>query len=116
MKFRSTTGYDVHLALTSGHTAVVTVEGNELDARFHKEAIAKGCLPQGVSEDAPVESQAFNRKDVIRKAIQDMLDGANEGDFTAAGKPDLRKLNARVGFTVPRDEADALFEEVSEAE
>ena len=44
MKFRSTTGQDVHIALTTGQTALITTDGVELDKIFHKEAIARGCL------------------------------------------------------------------------
>ena len=42
-----------------------------------------------------------------------MLDGAAEGDFTAEGKPNLLRLKAAVGFTVTRDEADAIFTELT---
>ena len=45
MKFRSPTGAPVHLALTSGHTAVVGPHPVELDARWHRVAIARGCAP-----------------------------------------------------------------------
>jgi hypothetical protein len=38
----------VHLALTSGHTAVVEEGGTELPPHFHREAIAKGCYPEGI--------------------------------------------------------------------
>ncbi len=117
MKFRSTTGEDVFMSLTTGHTAIVGVELTELDKMFHKEAIARGCLPEGVAEDqAPDTSGAFNRKEVIVNAINEMLDGGDEDDFTSTGKPDLRKLNAKVGFQVARNEADAIWEEISKKE
>ena len=45
MKFRSPTDAPVHLALTSGHTAVVGPHPVELDARWHRVAIARGCAP-----------------------------------------------------------------------
>ena len=118
MKFRSTTEEDVHIALTSGHTAVVGVEPTELAKMFHKEAIARGCLPEGVDADEPVAAAgvAFNRVEAITKAMNAMLDGGEEGDFTKAGKPDLSKLSARVGFNVPRVEADQIWEVVSKAD
>lgn len=110
MKFRSTTGVDVQIGLTSGHTAVVTTDGNELAAMFHKEAIARGCLPVGIpGEDHAGEASAFDRSAVIAKAIDGMLDGASEGDFTADGKPDVRKLSGYCGFTVSREERDAAW-------
>ena len=45
--------------------------------------------------------------------MKGMLDGANEGDFTADGKPNLVRLKAAVGFSVTRDEADAIFTELT---
>lgn len=113
MKFRSTTGEEVHISLTTGHTAVVGVELAELEKRFHKEAIARGCLPEGVEDDAPAAPDGFDRVKVITAALNAMTDGSDEGDFTAAGKPVLAKLNARVGFTVSRSEADAIWDEIS---
>lgn len=116
MKFRSTTGEEVHISLTTGHTAVVGVDPTPLDKKFHKEAISRGCLPEGVDIDEPVEATGFNRVEVITKAMNAMLDGGDEGDFTKAGKPDLSRLNARVGFTVSRSEADGIWEVVSKDE
>lgn len=116
MKFRSTTGEEIHIALTSGHTALVGVEPTELPANFHKEAIARGCLPEGVEPDAaPDTSGAFDRKKVIVDALNLMMDGDTEGDFKNDGKPNLTALNKRVGFQVERVEADAIWEEVSQA-
>ena len=115
MKFKSTTGEEVFISLTSGHTAMVGVELTELDKAFHKEAIARGCLPEGVEPDVVGPDTNFNRKQVIVDALNAMLDGGAEKDFNTNGKPDLRALNARVGFTVARDEADKIWDEVSKA-
>ena len=115
MKFKSTTGEDVFIALTNGHTTVVGKDYTEIDKMFHKQAIALGCLPEGVEPEVTSSGNGFDRKKVIADAINVMLDGGNEKDFNTNGKPDLRALNARVGFTVPRDEADAIWEEVSKA-
>jgi hypothetical protein len=116
MKFRSTTGEEVSISLTSGHTAVVGVELTELEKRFHKEAISKGCLPEGVEDEQPVKPEGFDRVKVITAALNAMADGADEGDFTASGKPVLAKLSARVGFNVSRVEADAIWDEISKDE
>lgn len=114
VKFRSPTGELIHVALTSGHTAVVTPEGNELPAIFHKEAIARGAEPMtgAVPAQAPVAPQ-FDRKQVIADAIQAALDGSEEADFTKDGKPDLRRLNARLGFQAAREEVDAIWVELT---
>ena len=114
MRFKAPGNEPVFLSLTSGNTAVVGVDYTELEPMFHREAIAAGCLPFGVEAPAPVVAEpTFDRKKVITDAINAMLDGAEEGDFTGDGKPDVKKLSARVGFTVDRKERDALFAEVT---
>lgn len=114
MKFRSTTGEEVHISLTTGHTALVGTELTELSPIFHKEAIARGCLPEGVEPDEAADtSGSFNRKQVIVDALNLMMDGDTDGDFKADGKPNLTALNKRVGFQVARDEADEIWTEVS---
>ena len=113
MKFRSSSDQPTYLGLTSGHTAVVTPEGVELDKKFHKEAIAQGCLPEGIEDEPQEQAPAFDRKQVITDALNAMLAGSDPDDFTSAGKPSLTKLNARVGFTVARVEADAIWDELS---
>jgi hypothetical protein len=55
MKFRSPTEHPVHLALTSGHTAVVGPDPVELDARWHRVAIERGCVPAGGRAALPTE-------------------------------------------------------------
>ncbi len=115
MKFRSTTGEDVHIGLTNGHTAVVTVDGNEIDARFHKEAIANGCLPEGVNLTEEDKTPQFDRKKVITEAINAMLAGSDPEDFTKQGKPSMERLLARIGFTASRSEVDGIWDEMSKA-
>jgi hypothetical protein len=115
MKFRSVTGFDISLALTSGHTAVVTTEGCEIDSRFHKEAIAQGCLPEGVEETSEAGKPSFDRKQVIVDALNAMLAGSDAQDFTKQGKPSLGRLIEKVGFTVDRSEVDAIWEELAKA-
>lgn len=115
MKFRSPTNEPVYIGLTSGHTAVVGPALMELETRFHKQAIANGCLPEGVEVESQKATPQFDRKQVITDALNAMLAGTNPEDFTAAGKPALGKLNDRVGFTVSRVEADAIWDELSKA-
>lgn len=113
LKFRSPTDTDLHIGLTSGHTAVVTVEGNELPPMFHREAIARGALAGEDAAPILAAAPAFDRKAIITAAINSMLDGDDKEDFNADGKPALRRVSARVGFQVEREEADAIFEEIT---
>lgn len=116
MKFRSTTGADIHIALTSGQTALITAEPTELDKAFHKEAIARGALPEGVEPDAETQNTGFNRKEAIIKVLAAMLDGDDQEDFKNDGTPDLRVVMKKVGFKVDREEVDAAWAEVTKAD
>lgn len=122
MKFRSPTDEPVHVALTNGLTAQVTPEGVDLDPVFHREAIARGCVPATLTaadvtamEQRPADP-VFDRKAVIAKAIQDMLDGTNPDDFKKDGTPNMRQVSRRVGFQVHRDEVDAAWAAASKGE
>lgn len=115
MKFRSTTGQDVHIALVSGHTALITEDGVELDKVFHKEAISRGCLPEGVEKDEDAVVSGFDREKVIKDTMNAMMDGSDEKDFKADGTPNLKSLSTKAGFTVSREEADKAWAEISTA-
>jgi hypothetical protein len=119
MKFRSPTGTDIHVALTSGQTANVTTEGVELDPIFHREAIVRGCVPGTLADadqaalDGTPADPAFNRKETIAKALQAMLDGTNAEDFKQDGTPNLNRVSKRVGFQANRDEVAEVWAEIS---
>lgn len=109
-------GPAVQIALTTGHTAIVLPlsdepEGVELAPMFRKEAISRGCVPVGISTEEKPTEPSFDRKQVIKDAVQTMLEGDDANAFTADGKPDLRKLNALVGFSIERSERDAIWTE-----
>ena len=111
-KFISPTEEPVHIALRNGHTTLVTREGTELAPQFHREAIARGCRLMGTGDEEPVNEASTEkpRGQLLADAIQAMLDGSNEGDFTSDGKPNLKALSDRVGFTVSREERDVAWQ------
>ena len=113
MKFQAPTDEPIHVALTSGHTAIVTQEGTDLDEPFYREAVKRGALPVDANAGQALQAQALDRKYAIRDALVAMQRGGDKEDFTKDGKPDLRKLNARVGFPVPREEADLQWSEIA---
>ncbi len=115
MKFRSTTGEDIHIALTTGHTAVIGKELAELDKIFHKEAIARGALPEGVDDEDDGKGKGFDRAAKIVEILTAMVNGNTEGDFNGDGRPALKRVNERLGFTATREEVDAAWAIVSEA-
>ena len=111
MKFRSPSDQPIHVALTTGHTAVVPPEGVVLAKMFHKEASARGAV--AFDDVGTTVLTAEDRKAAISAALTGMLDGKAEDDFTGEGKPNLVRLRARLGFVVPREEADAIFTELT---
>lgn len=114
MKFRSPSDQPIHIALTTGHTAVITPEGVQLDPMFHKEASARGAV--AFDDSSITSAQPVDRKAAIAAALTAMLDGKAEDDFIADGKPNLHRLKAKVGFAVIREEADAVFAELTKAD
>lgn len=123
MKFRSPTDQPLQIGLTSGHTVVITPEGNDVAAMFRREAIARGAVPVGIpgaeetlaALNGTADAPAADRPQAIQAALQAMLDGGEEGDFTGEGKPNLVKLKSRLGFAVTREEVDAAWAIVSAA-
>lgn len=114
MKFKSPTDEPIQLSLTSGHTCVVEPDGTDIDPRFHREAIARNCIPVGIElpETAPPAPPQFDRKQVIADGMRTMLESDEEGMFTGSGKPNMKKLDAIVGFKTERDEVEAIWAEV----
>ena len=106
------------IGLTTGHTLVVRhdKDGTNVPVQFRKEAIAKGCVPVGVgAEDVPDPQAEETRQGRIAATIEQMLDGGNEEDFTADGKPDLRALSRMAGFSISREERDAAWDGISKS-
>ncbi len=126
MKFRSPGKEPLHIGLTSGHTLVIPPDGVEVPHAFRREAISRGAEPMapdgshvevehqpGVQsgEDGANDGQntAEKRLQLIKDALRAMLNGASEDDFTAAGLPNLNRLQFLAGFKVTRAEADAAW-------
>lgn len=123
MKLYAPTHEPVHVALLNGHATLITKEGTDVDRQFFRDAMDKGCLTEpangDLKSDIEVEDDekddadsSDERKQAIKSAINDMLNGSNEGDFNADGKPDLRKLTGRVGFKVSKTEAESALAEL----
>lgn len=116
MKLRSPTETPIHVALTSGHTMLIGSEPTEVDKRFFRAAIAKGALREGETpEDAEVRA-GQTKLDLIVAAVKLMMAGDDPSDFNADGRPDVRKLSKRAGFDVSRDERDAAWQVIADAQ
>lgn len=113
MKFKAPGNEPTMIGLTSGHTMVVSPEGTDVPKQFRRAAIAAGCTPTGMGLEGPdPEEKQDTRQSVIVDAINKMLDGEEESDFTADGRPDLKKLSEKAGFKVTREERDAAWSEI----
>lgn len=112
MKFFPPGDEAIQIGLTSGHMAVVEPQGSELHPAFHKEAIALGCMPEGIGRAPQEPEQGFNKMAAIIEGVQRMIDSGNEADFTGDGKPKTDALSKLVGFTVSRDERDTAWDTV----
>ena len=113
MIFKSTTGQNVHVALTSGHTCVVTPDGTDIDAIFHKQAVVLGCLPVGAETPTPqIPGGGYDPKKVVRDAFIKMLADKDPKDFNQNGTPKLSRLNEITGIHTSRTEFDILSNEL----
>ena len=140
MRFRSRSNSEVaRLASTSGHIILVGQEFVEVPQHMEAEAYANGCvseelynsikadmakgalaagdgggvqLPGGVTDGPGPE---VIRQTTIRRSIRAMLDGKEEGAFTAAGLPNLKVLSGKCGFQVSKDEMEVAWGEISAA-
>jgi hypothetical protein len=113
--FHAPTEQGVHIALTSGHTAFVpgdTDVGTELDPMFHKEAIAKGCIPDGIPGRDVDMTPSPDRHALIIGALKTMLEEGSQDDFLPNGRPNKANVDAKLGFVTERHELDAAFAEV----
>ena len=139
MKFRSRSDSEVaRLASTTGHIILVGQEFVEVPQHMESEAYANGCVSEelynsikadmakgalatGEGGDAkpaggiklPSDTGQSDRPAVIRQAIQGMLDGGEDGAFTAAGLPNLKVLSGKCGFQVSKDEMESVWKVVS---
>lgn len=77
-------------------------------------AAGAGHASNAASQDdaAANAAAAEKRKAMIKDALKTMLEGSNEADFTADGKPNLNSLKKAAGFNVVRAEADEVWAEL----
>ena len=116
IRFRTPDGSEpIRIALLTGHATIIGHDWQELDVRFQREALRLGAEQEGAVNPAPPnlpppidEAEA----EAVRKALIVMLDRNGEGDFTAAGYPDMRILRGLAGINVSKDAAYAVFDKL----
>jgi hypothetical protein len=109
VKFRSPGHEPVPIALTSGHTMVITKDGTETPPQFRREALARGCLPADMNLPAGNGKPEPTKAELIAAAIEKLLDGDEKDAFGTDGKPSVKALSAAAGFNVSSFERDAAW-------
>ena len=129
MKFRSRRdGEVIRIASTSGHICLVGSEFVEVPDHMEPDAYAAGCVSEALynSIKADMEKDAAakaalvggaltdeQKKIAIKRAIQEMLDGNEDGSFTTAGLPNMKVLVKKTGFPVSKEEMEAIWETIA---
>lgn len=113
LKFSSPTEEPVFVALTTGHTAVVEPGGTMLDPIFHREAIARGCVAEGIPGREHQGAPTPGRRELIKTALQAMISGEDPEDFLPNGMPSKGNLDERLGFKSERHEVESIFAELT---
>ena len=110
--FRTPPGDDpIRIALDTGHITWLGHDWQELEPRFHREALKLGAETQAAANkvvplDAPVDKDEAG---ALRDALKTMLSRDVPDDFTAAGLPDLRVVRGLVGFNATKEAVYAAF-------
>lgn len=126
MKFRSPTGEPIRVTSLSGHCDIIGPEWQELTEVLHLAALAAGaeCDKERVSA-RKVEPQSTpeaaarptSHDDVYRRALAEMLERNEEGDFKADGSPNLNAVSKVAGLQAKKEDVMRVFREMkAEAE
>lgn len=114
-KFRAPAGTDpIRVVLLTGHTTIVGHDWQDLDPRFHREALRLGAQTETAENiakglDAPTDQ---TEEEIVRAAIITMLDRNGEDDFTSSGYPDLRVLRGLAGINASKELVYAVFDKL----
>lgn len=107
MKFKSTTGSPVRVALLSGHVAWIGTEYEELDERFHAEAYSAKCISEDMVKNKALENVSIAKVDALvekvdlNKAVYAVFDKIVSGEIpdamTKSGAPDAAVVSTHIG-------------------
>lgn len=114
---------DLHVTSLIGYTYTFKKgEPQMVVADMVEECMRYGAVPPEGAEVAETEDtprratpRGADRHNKIKDAIEDLVDRNDRGDFGASGAPNLRALEATLGFKVDKRERDSIWSEVNEA-
>lgn len=93
----------------------------EIPRRHADLAMAIGAVPQeddveaataAVADAKAVAEDAFLRKEAIKTMTKEIVARNEPTDFTAAGRPNLKKMGHKLGFDVGATEFEPIWEAV----
>ncbi len=121
MRLKSPTNEPISFGTSngSGHSMVLGPEGAEVPKMFIQSAFAAGAVPEDADTDefvsAPKATFEKTDQELIQNAIKTMLERNDEGDFTAGGLPNRKKLSALVGMNVSAEDLTIAWTALNEA-
>lgn len=120
MKFKTSTGGELHIILLSGHSIVIGPDFGEVPDIFVNEALARGCIADRsiaepnktvVKAGAGAQGQE-DQQQAYRKAFITMLERNEEGDFTNDNLPNTNAVSKLAGFRANKEEMLAEFRQM----
>jgi len=103
----------------SGHCMVLDKDGADVPQMMVQSAFAAGAVPADADPvefvAAPVNRTEKTHLELIEDGIKLMLERSEEGDFTASGMPDRRKLSKLVGLNVTAEECTSAWRSLNES-
>lgn len=116
-KLRSPKG-SIRVALTSGHTIIITEEAREVGELFWAEAYALGAISGDMESKTAVEkielenAEAFLKSEEasaeLLKLLSDLFENPR-GALDANNNPIVRKISAMLGRSVKKAEVIAIW-------
>jgi hypothetical protein len=103
----------------SGHCMVLGPEGDDVPQMLVQPAFSAGAVPADADPEEfvslPVQTAGKTTGELIQDGIKAMIERDEEGDFTASGMPDRRKLAKVVGLNVTAEEMAVAWRAVNES-
>lgn len=111
-RFRTPPGQDpIRVALLTGHATFIGHDWQELEERYHREALKLGAQTEAAENRVVSLPPAVDNSETaaIRGALIQMLNEAEPEHFNAAGQPNLKTVRELAGFNANRDTIHKIF-------
>lgn len=118
-RFRSASGKDVRIALTSGHIVIIGKKWITLAEHLHAEAYKHGCISDDMDAFKEMKNNEVSfalankkvaEKDRLIEIITDLVEKGDPKDFLKSGKVDAGALTREYGKMVTASTRDAMWD------